>query len=61
MEVVGISKAQWTRFTPTVPYLKIYAEKKKVFFVKQNNLFFEDFRLSGYLQVSDPGTHSLNY
>ncbi|XP_045534698.1 arrestin domain-containing protein 5 [Papilio machaon] len=30
LRVIGISKARWSRITPTVPYLKIYEEKRKV-------------------------------
>lgn len=47
MEIIGTSRAQWTRFTPTVPYLKIYTEKKKIFYVKQN-MFFEELQVGGY-------------
>lgn len=42
MEIVGISKAQWSRFIPVVPYLKIYSEKKKILSIKQNDIFMED-------------------
>lgn len=28
--VVGVSKAQWSRSAPTVPFIKVYSEKKKV-------------------------------
>lgn len=30
LRVIGISKARWSRIAPTVPYLKIYEEKRKV-------------------------------
>ncbi|KAI5643885.1 arrestin domain-containing protein 2-like [Phthorimaea operculella] len=30
-KVLGISKAQWTRSSPTIPYIKIYSEKRTIF------------------------------
>lgn len=29
-KVVGVSKAQWSRSMPTVPFIKVYSEKKTV-------------------------------
>lgn len=31
-KVIGVSKAQWTRPMPTMPYIKIYSEKQKILY-----------------------------
>ncbi|KAJ0174976.1 hypothetical protein K1T71_009117 [Dendrolimus kikuchii] len=38
-EVYGVSKAQWSRAKPTIPYIKIYSEKTKILSIKINNVF----------------------
>ncbi|XP_045501383.1 uncharacterized protein LOC123698682 [Colias croceus] len=32
-KVIGTSRASWTRSSPTIPYIKIYSEKSKIFYV----------------------------
>ncbi|CAG4935817.1 unnamed protein product [Colias eurytheme] len=32
-KVIGTSQASWTRSSPTIPYIKIYSEKSKIFYV----------------------------
>lgn len=29
-KVVGVSKAQWSRSMPTVPFIRVYSEKKTI-------------------------------
>ncbi|XP_068632843.1 arrestin domain-containing protein 5-like isoform X1 [Battus philenor] len=35
-KVIGITKARWSRVMPTVPYLRVYAEKKMVLEISVN-------------------------
>ncbi|XP_052752224.1 arrestin domain-containing protein 5-like [Galleria mellonella] len=35
-QVFGFSKAQWTRPKPTMPYIKIYSEKRKVLHIEMD-------------------------
>ncbi|XP_028026659.1 arrestin domain-containing protein 2-like [Bombyx mandarina] len=41
LHVIGISKAQWTRSMPTMPYIKIYSEKKKILSISICDIFSE--------------------
>ncbi|XP_075979626.1 arrestin domain-containing protein 2-like [Anticarsia gemmatalis] len=40
-KVVGICKAQWSRSSPTIPYIKIYSEKRKVLSITISDIFKE--------------------
>ncbi|KAJ8714716.1 hypothetical protein PYW07_002941 [Mythimna separata] len=39
LKVTGICKASWTRSMPTMPYIKIYSEKKKVLSLLMTDIF----------------------
>ncbi|XP_035447309.1 arrestin domain-containing protein 2 isoform X1 [Spodoptera frugiperda] len=39
LKVTGLCKAQWTRPMPTMPYIKIYSEKKKVLSLLMTDIF----------------------
>ncbi|KAM3965439.1 arrestin domain-containing protein 1 [Aphomia sociella] len=36
LQIIGYCKAQWTRPMPTIPYIKIYSEKRKVLHIEMN-------------------------
>ncbi|XP_030035099.1 arrestin domain-containing protein 5 isoform X2 [Manduca sexta] len=40
-EVIGTSKAQWTRSAPTIPYIKLYSQKSKILSIAIPNIFSE--------------------
>ncbi|CAH0588200.1 unnamed protein product [Chrysodeixis includens] len=43
-KVSGVCKANWSRSAPTIPYIKIYSEKKKVLSILIPNIFKDSFK-----------------
>lgn len=39
LEIIGKSEARWSRTMPTIPYIKIYSETKKVLYIKNTDIF----------------------